>query len=553
MKLAGGSGLGTGPLISAYCILELRRVVARWLRVNAANRLRCLLIGLAVVTTAWAAPVRIVILHTNDIHDHVRVGYGGEGGLPHVSGYVRQVRAAEPAVLVLDAGDVAEKGDMVAFKTDSRISYEAVRRVGYDGVAVGNHDFDPHGAEGIRRFERLLGQPMLCLNIVKPDGTPEFTPSRIVEAGGLKVGLIGMIAPRDRQFGGLDFAASGKALDREARRLRPQVDLLVAICHEGVPKCAEWSKAAPGVQVFVSGHSHVALARPEVVPETGALIVQAGSYARWVGRLELDIDRETKKIVHYDGRLVPMRSGAVPVDAATAAWIAAREREICPEASEVVAHNAAPVGMLHTAWLCADSLRRAAGTDLAFCHAGNIMRSPLPAGDVDMNALFVAGGQRGDETVRFSLSGAQVKAYLEALGADEDHNQTAWSGMRVTRHGSEADAALATNLQPARVYSVIMPKLEWTTRFAKMARKAHGKSPGGALAGTLPVPQPSPVQLTEALRVRVKALTGKGRSLADEARALALAATDTPDDPKWWRTGSETEPPDPLGAPTGGK
>jgi len=488
--------------------------------------------------TGWTETTRLVILHTNDNHDHVRLGYDGVGGLPRVSGYIKQVRSEEPNVLVLDAGDDAEKGDLVAFKTHSLLTYELLRQIGYDGIAIGNHDFDPQLVAGIRRFEEVLGQPMLCLNIVKPDGTPEFTPSRIVTVGGLKVGLIGMIVPRKAEFGGLDFEASGRALDREAKRLRPQVDLLVAVCHEGVAGCAQWSQAAPDVQIFISGHTHVSLLQPRVVPETGALIVQAGSYARWVGRLNLEVDAAAKKIAHYDYQLVPMKEGTVPVDEEMLALVRQREQELCPEAREIVAHNAKPVTMVQTAWLSADALRRAAGTDLGFCHMGNVIRSELPAGDVDVNALYVAGGSRGDETLCVNLTGAQVQTYLEMLTGDQKWNQTTWSGMRVTRAGPDHSGPITTNLQSDHEYSVIMPTLEWTTRFTKMAKHAKQRDPHGALAGALPKTTPSSAQLTEALRERAKQLTKQGETLGAEANALASAGTDTPNDNQWWWTGS---------------
>src|SRR4030095_1362900 len=92
-----------------------------------------------------AETARLLILHTNDLHDHVRAGSNGVGGLPYISGYVKQVRAERADVLLLDAGDVTEKGDLVAFKTHSVMTYEAMRRMGYDGAAIGNHEYDAFG------------------------------------------------------------------------------------------------------------------------------------------------------------------------------------------------------------------------------------------------------------------------------------------------------------------------------------------------------------------------------------------------------------------------
>jgi 2',3'-cyclic-nucleotide 2'-phosphodiesterase (5'-nucleotidase family) len=61
----------------------------------------------------------LLILHTNDMHDHVRPDYDGIGGIPFISGFVSEVRSQRNDVIVLDAGDVAEKGDLVARKTEA--------------------------------------------------------------------------------------------------------------------------------------------------------------------------------------------------------------------------------------------------------------------------------------------------------------------------------------------------------------------------------------------------------------------------------------------------
>src|SRR5688500_16283043 len=176
---------------------------------------RFLILGLLFAVFSVPAPLsgetaRVLILHTNDLHDHVRAGENRLGGLPYVSGYVKQVRAQRSDVLLVDAGDVAEKGDLVAFKTHSEMTYEALRRIGYDGVTIGNHEHDEAGLAGLRRYEAALGQRLLSLNLLEADGMPAFEPSRVINVNGVRVGLIGLIVPRQERC--LNFADSGRAL-----------------------------------------------------------------------------------------------------------------------------------------------------------------------------------------------------------------------------------------------------------------------------------------------------------------------------------------------------
>ncbi|HVT73676.1 MAG TPA: metallophosphoesterase [Lacunisphaera sp.] len=485
-------------------------------------------LGLALVSTVVGATAHLLILHTNDLHDHLRPGPGDQGGMPWVAGYVAQVRAERSDVLVLDAGDVTEKGDLVAARSDHRMNYEALRRIGYDAVTIGNHDHDA-GVAGLRAYEQALGQPLLCLNLVRPDGTPEFTPSRVVQVGALKVGIIGLIVPRPPEAGGLDFEASGRALAREAARLRGQVHLLIALCHEGSRNCARWSQMAPEVDVFVSGHTHELLPAPVTVPGTGALIVQAGSYAQWVGRLELTIDLDARKVVGAAGTVVPLRHDRIHADESMLAWVREREKALCPEAAEVVVPHTGQVAMDAVAWLGAEALRQQAGTDVGFCHAGQVIRSPIFAGPVDVNALYVAGGDRGDATVRTELTGDEIGAYVALLAAEKD-NRTNWSGFRVEAVASAPGSARAADiLVPGRTYTVILPRLEWETRFLRAAKRAREKHLGGPLAAHEFSAQPAPaVTFTGAMRQYLGRLAQAGTSPAAEAARLAAAAGAAP-------------------------
>lgn len=482
-----------------------------------------LLASLAAAGSALGATAQVLVLHTNDLHDHLRPGVYGQGGLPYVAGYIAQVRAGRKDVLVLDAGDDTEKGDMVAFMAGHRMTYEALRRIGYDAVTIGNHDYDA-GVEALHAYEQVLGQPLVCLNFTKPDGSPEFAPSRVFRVGALRIGVIGLIVPQEKT--GMNFDESGRALAREAARLRPETDLLIALCHESAQKCARWSQLAPMVDVFVSGHSHEVLPAPVVVPGTGARIVQAGYYARWVGRLELTVDLETKKVIRAAGEVIPMMHDRIPVDAAMLAWVRQREQELCPEAGDVLLENSELLTMEEVGWLGAAALRRQARADVGFCHAGQIIRSPIFAGPLDVNALFLAGGDRGNATVRTALTGAEIEAYLQALAAKRD--QTCWSGFKAAT-GPDGSGRLATDLEPARSYTVIMPAKEWETRFLRVAEKAGGAQGGGPLAGRAFAATPAPaVSFTGAMRTYVEQQAAAKRSLKAEAAQLSGAAGDRP-------------------------
>lgn len=471
---------------------------------------------LFTVAAAPAAERPLVLLHTNDLHDHLRAGENGRGGLPYVAGYVAQVRAAEPAVLLVDAGDVTEKGDLVAFRAHGVMTYEAMRRIGYDGVALGNHDYDDIPLGRMREFEQALGDGLLCLNVLGPGGGSLFTGSRVVEKAGIRLGLIGLLTPRKPADGGLDFAASGRALAAEASRLKEHCDLVVAVCHENPSKCAEWSRQAPAVDVFVSGHSHTALERP-VVADTGAIIVQAGSYARWVGRLELTIDTEKNRVVRHAGRLVPMNHAEIRPDGEMLAWVRAREQALAPEADDFVGENPTELDGFAVARIGAEALRRAAGAEVGFCHPYQVIRNILPAGPVDVNAVFKTGGHRGHANVLIDLTGAEIEAFMNAL-VSLQREPPEWAGLRVVSRDP-----WRTDLIPDRRYRVVMPKIEWETRFLRLVERLKESAPANPLAARAFTPVAAPVNFTDATVAYLRQALREGDTWPARAQQLARA------------------------------
>lgn len=475
------------------------------------------------VAASPAGEDTLLILYTNDLHDHVRPDYDGSGGLPWVAGTIARERAGRTDVLVLDAGDVTEKGDLVAHRTGGLMTYEAMARIGYHAGAPGNHDYD-FGLEGLRRFAAAAGgMQMVCVNLMDEAGQLLFAPSAVFVIDGLRVGVIGMLVPQAKYC--LDEAATAEAMAQEAARLEGATDLLVAVCHYGVTDCVDLARAAPGIDVFISGHTHEVVEEPVLVEETGALIVQAGSYAEYTGRLELTVDVPGKRVSRWQGRLLPMEHGVAPVDAEMLAWVQAKEAELTPEASRPLGVCGRMLSAREIGFLGAEGLRRGSGAEVAFCHAGQVVRDTLPVGPFDVNALFRTGGQRGEKVVLTELTGGEIENYLRGLAA-RDWGQTQWAGMEVRQEGGGAGAIGSTNLDPERVYRVAMPLLEWETRFLRLVervRKNPGEWPGIQPLARIPEIRRAETSFTDGVMGLLEEWAGKGMSLEEGLAQLPLS------------------------------
>lgn len=466
----------------------------------------------------------VVILHTNDFHDHIRPDYDGSGGLPYVSGYIKSVLNERDDTLVLDGGDVMEKGDMLAFETQSAVMYEAMGRIGYDAGAVGNHDL-AYGIPNLRRCEDLAGMSLLCVNLLGKDRTPFFQPSKVFDVDGVRVGVIGATLPYRGEVK-LSLEDAAKAVAREAERLEGAAHLLVVVCHLGANDCATISRLAPAIDVFVGGHTHAVLRKPLVVKETGALIVQAGQYAEYVGRLELTIDLDTEEIVRTDACLTPMDHGAVPCDTAMLEWVRQREQEVCPGANRVVGRATEPVGTLGIGRLAAAALRQQAGADIGLCLAADIIRGNLPEGPVDVNALFRTGGQRGRTIVTANLTGHMLTEYQKALMEHGDGVSQCFGfqGKAHSAEGRKAQVPGTDLLEPDRTYRVVLCEREWRRLVKRLdQQRAKEQSEWDCALGSLPTPSVCPFTFTDALAAYVQTLTDKGVTIDAHAKTLAPA------------------------------
>ncbi len=471
---------------------------------------RPLLLSVALtllLAQAAAAETRsLLILHTNDIHGHVRPGSDGSGGLPYVAGYVAQERAKRNDVLLLDAGDVMEKGDMVALVTEDKVTYEAMGRMKYDAAVPGNHDLT-RGLALLNANRPLLGgTEFLCANCLDDVGKPLWEASHVFEINGLRVGVIGATVNLKGQVGDasvLDFDPMADRIAVEAARLGRDCHVLIVLAHLGVEDCRKLAGRVPSVNVFVGGHTHQ-LTNSPVPTDSGAVIVQAGCHARWIGSVELSVDTETRSVKLTKGGVVEMRHGAAPCDEDMLARIRAEEQRVCPEAARVVGRSDTAVNNLDMACIAAAALREKAGADIGFCQP-RIIYSPLDAGVVDVNALVLVGGQRAAELFALKANGRDIEAYIHGLKCRMGED-TAWAGFKA----KVTDGGVTSDLEPERVYSVVMTKVE-LRRFLTVWDKAKGARPKFT---------PCAFSFVEALAGHIAHATAEGKSVDQLAACI---------------------------------
>lgn len=256
------------------------------------------------VSTLSSAPIyHLVLLHTNDTHGHpLKFPFGpgpDAGGLPARASLVKQIRNENRNVLLLDAGDI-NTGRSESNLFNARPDIEGYNFIGYDAMALGNHEFD-HPLPILREQMSLARFPFLSSNLRSRDGAP-FTHSYIIkEFPGFKVAIFGLTLKetpsitnpahvKDLVF--LDEIETARNL---VPRLRQEADLVIALTHLGIFDTPErgsrrLASEVSGIDLIVDGHTHTWLESPLIIgnPEGGrTLLVQAGKWGLFLGRLDL--------------------------------------------------------------------------------------------------------------------------------------------------------------------------------------------------------------------------------------------------------------------------
>lgn len=386
--------------------------------------------------------VEITVAGTSDLHGRLST-------LPLLGGYVGALRAKNPdGVVLVDAGDMFQ-GTLESNMNEGQAVVLAYQKLGYDAVAIGNHEFDygpvgeasvprkgakegpesdPRGALKARALQAKGAFPMLAANILedgRPLAWPNVTPSVMVTKNGVPVGIIGvstMDTPTTTiaaNVGGITMKPIAQAIASEAKALRDKGAKIVVVAAHAGGQCskldapADLSSCDPAAEIFavaralprgvvqaiVAGHTHKAVAH-EV---SGIPILQSNAYGTDFGRVDLSVDARTGEVVKtrihppepvkQGGTLDGAEIGpAAEVQAAVAPAIeSARERRAESLQTTLAApfpakyRDECPLGNLITSLL----LEIEPKADMAFANGGGL-RADLPAGDLTYGALYDA-------------------------------------------------------------------------------------------------------------------------------------------------------------------
>lgn len=243
------------------------------------------------------------IAHTNDRHSHL-------DEVARLSTALREVRRADPDVLVLDAGDLLQGTPWYNF-FHGEADMKALEKLGYDAFTIGNHDLD-EGVESLQKALRYTDTPALAANLeFKGEMAQRVRPYIIKEVQGKKIAVIGLtVNPADygNASPNLVWRDPVETLKELIPKLKGEADIIVILSHLGASRDAEIAGFFPEISAIIGGHSHTPIPFPQkhTHPDmTATFVTQAGSGNEYLGLLELKIK---------GGKVIDRRGGLLYID-----------------------------------------------------------------------------------------------------------------------------------------------------------------------------------------------------------------------------------------------
>lgn len=320
---------------------------------------------------------KLIILHVNDVHAKI-------GKFAKIAGYAAKIKKENPDadVLLLNGGDNFSGNPAVdLYEPKAEPMYRLMGMMGFDAMAIGNHDFD-YGQEPLKRFMDNVGCACLLANIQSNSPLlPQPQAFTVIKTKNhLKIAILGLLqvskstgfpSSHPKNLTGLTFMDPIETA-LKYRHLRNENHVFLALSHMGFRNDVILADKMSELDLIVGGHSHTRITEPEET--SGVLITQAGGNGYYVGHIELTL--ENGKVIEKKGRLIDTRD--IAEEDLKIKELADKYNDN-PALNKVVTELPfSPKGKMELGNLITDGLCRLHNLDIAFHNNGGIRARFLP-------------------------------------------------------------------------------------------------------------------------------------------------------------------------------
>lgn len=246
--------------------------------------------------------VEVTLLHTSDVHSRLEpidskddMNFN-KGGFVRRAALVNKLREEGKNVLLLDCGDISQGTPYYNFfKGEAEV--KMMNEMGYDALAIGNHEFDL-GLKNMARIFKMAKFPVICANydfshtILKKIVKPYI----IIERFDIKIGIFGLgikldgLVQKDK-CKGVIYKDPVQVANQVAALLKDKgCDVIICLSHLGVESDRTVLAETRNIDVILGGHSHTLMTNPKTylnIDGKSVFLMHSGSKGTNIGRIDL--------------------------------------------------------------------------------------------------------------------------------------------------------------------------------------------------------------------------------------------------------------------------
>lgn len=442
-------------------------------------------------STKEGKSVKLTILHTNDHHGRFWANRDGEYGLAARATLINELRDKVKKeggeVLLLDAGDV-NTGVPQSDLQDAEPDFRGMNAIGYDVMAVGNHEFDKPLKTILKQQKEWAKFPFVSANIYDSKGKRVFPSHVTIKVKGLDVVIFGLTTEdtpkksKPENSKGLTFRPAVAEAKSIVPTLKKDADVLIALTHTGhypdakhgadAPGDVSIARAVDGIDVIVGGHTQKPLFKPDIVNDT--IIVQAYEWGKYVGKIDLLITDDEVELVNYELIPVNLKDTKTRIepdkdilnllkpfkakgDQSLLVEIGAADQEFIGRRDVVRSHETNLGNLITKAFI--EKFK----ADVAIMNSGGIRDSIYP-GKITIETVLMVLPFAG-EIVTTEMSGSELKKYLEYVAKNQTPGsgsfpQIAGATLVYNKETGKLDSLKVKNkeVQDSKKYKVALPE-----------------------------------------------------------------------------------------------
>ena len=349
----------------------------------------------------------IVILYENDVHCAVE-------GYSKLAAMKNELKAEYEYVGAVSSGDFVQGGTLGAVSQGEYI-VGLMNLVGYDAIALGNHEFD-YTISRLTELYELSETKYISCNFAKiGEEKTYFEPFSIVSYGDVDIAYIGIVSPetitsaRPSQFrnenGEIIYTFNESRLHDVVQEsideaTKAGADYVIALSHVGYNESGELSdiidiiENTDGLDVVLDAHSHSVIEEKIVKDKSGdgVLLTSTGTGFEHIGKLTItngEFDTELIKTETYTKTDADVDAYIAEINESYAEL---GNRKIGESKINLITHDEENVRLVRNSEtnlgnLCSDALFFVTNADVSYVNGGGL-RAPVKSGDMTFNDIY---------------------------------------------------------------------------------------------------------------------------------------------------------------------